>query len=449
MDANRRMPAGALVPRPMLISEVGRRALQQLALREDLTVEALQARRGARLEGTRTARVRDGVAIIPLVGPLFRYDSWDVWWADGTAYETFVADFTAALENPEVHTILVDADTPGGEVNGCAEAASVVYAARGTKPIIGYVGGSATSAGNWVISACDEVVVGPTGMLGCLGAKVVYEDWSAAYAKMGLTEIEVVSEQTPRKNLDPSTEEGRGQVQTMVNAYGEVFLGDLARFYGVDRKTVDADFGRGDVFVGEAAVAAGLARRVSTFEALHAELAATSTQEPAESGILYFFPQQEQHMSQPNAAAGTAAAPAGAQVPEGYVLVRADATADQLAATFGPAVTAIRTVAATAERTRILDIEAAALPGHEALVATLKQDPAVSAGDAALKIVAAERSAGGAALRGLASEEANLQKPGDVPTPPAAAAGTQTGDAQVTTRINATWDALFGKGGKA
>lgn len=50
-----------------------------------------------------------------------------------------------------------------------------------------------------------------------------------------------------------------------------------------------------------------------------------------------------------------------------------------------------RVAGATAERDRILAIEGAAIPGHDALVATLKADSTVSAGDAALQILAAER----------------------------------------------------------
>lgn len=50
-----------------------------------------------------------------------------------------------------------------------------------------------------------------------------------------------------------------------------------------------------------------------------------------------------------------------------------------------------RAAGAADERNRILQIEAAALPGHDALVARLKADGSVSAGDAALQILAAER----------------------------------------------------------
>lgn len=64
-----------------------------------------------------------------------------------------------------------------------------------------------------------------------------------------------------------------------------------------------------------------------------------------------------------------------------------------------------RTEGATAERERILGIEQAALPGHDALVAKLKADPTVSIGEAALQINAAERGLRTAAGKAIANVE--------------------------------------------
>lgn len=47
--------------------------------------------------------------------------------------------------------------------------------------------------------------------------------------------------------------------------------------------------------------------------------------------------------------------------------------------------------AANSEAQRRAEIDAMALPGHEALIAKLKADPSVTVGQAALRIVAAEK----------------------------------------------------------
>lgn len=64
------------------------------------------------------------------------------------------------------------------------------------------------------------------------------------------------------------------------------------------------------------------------------------------------------------------------------------------------------TSGATAERTRILGIEAIAVTGHEALIEGLKQDGKTSPAEAALAILGAEKSVRAAQLKGIESVEA-------------------------------------------
>lgn len=52
---------------------------------------------------------------------------------------------------------------------------------------------------------------------------------------------------------------------------------------------------------------------------------------------------------------------------------------------------AFRAEGATAERERILGVEALAIPGHEPLIASLKADGKTSPGEAAVQILAAEK----------------------------------------------------------
>lgn len=71
---------------------------------------------------------------------------------------------------------------------------------------------------------------------------------------------------------------------------------------------------------------------------------------------------------------------------------------------------------ATAERERILAVEAAALPGHGELIAKLKADGKTSGDQAAAAVIAAERAKRGAKLDDLHA---------DAPAPAPAAATTQ------------------------
>lgn len=63
----------------------------------------------------------------------------------------------------------------------------------------------------------------------------------------------------------------------------------------------------------------------------------------------------------------------------------------------------------TAERDRIIGIEAAAMPGHEAIIKAHKADPSKSAADAALAVIAAENAVRGKHLEALKTDETSVK----------------------------------------
>jgi ClpP class serine protease len=148
-----------------------------------------------------------------------------------------------------------------------------VRSVRGKKPIVAYVGGMGASAAYWIASAADKIVAAPTAQLGSIGVIATYTDDRKAQEASGKTAISIVSSQSPKKNPDPSTDDGRAQIQQRIDAMARVFIGSVAENRGVSAAKVIADFGKGDVFVGADAVAAGLADEIGNFEAVVAELA--------------------------------------------------------------------------------------------------------------------------------------------------------------------------------
>jgi len=80
-------------------------------------------------------------------------------------------------------------------------------------------------------------------------------------------------------------------------------------------------------------------------------------------------------------------------------------TAVQLTAAFPALCSEIALSAATAERTRILGIEANAMPGHEKLVTAMKTDPTVTPDQAAGRIIAADKALRAGELRAIEDVE--------------------------------------------
>jgi len=231
-------------------------------------LKAVAATLGRPLDNTHTVTVRDGVATIPVDGPLFRHADMFTQVSGATSIDTLATDLRAALDDPTIRAVVLAINSPGGEVDGTAEFADQVYAARGVKPIAAYISNDGCSGAYWIASACREVVVAPTAIVGSIGVITAMRH----PADGGARKIEFASRHAPDKRLDPSTTAGRAQIQAMIDATEDVFVTAVARNRGVEKEAVLSDFGAGGVFIGQAAVDAGLADRVGSYEDVVAAL---------------------------------------------------------------------------------------------------------------------------------------------------------------------------------
>lgn len=279
---------------PWAITETALHTILDIAARDNEPPEAVAAKLGKELQNTHKVTERDGVAIIPVTGPLFRYANIFTAISGATSYEMLAQDFTAALESPDISAIILNIDSPGGEVNGCAELASMIFEARGQKPIIAYASGDAASGAYWIASAADEVVASETSGLGSIGVVGVYR--GARQDKNAPATIEIISSQSPDKRLDPETDHGRAKLQARIDAMAEVFVNTVARNRGVEPERVLEQFGGGDILIGKMAITAGLADRIGSLERLITELS-SKTNPASERGFL--LPQPTQTKEKP------------------------------------------------------------------------------------------------------------------------------------------------------
>lgn len=221
-------------------------------------------------------QVIDGVAVIEMIGPAFRYASLMTEICGATSYEKLSALHNEALASTAVKAILFVINSPGGEVTGCADFAKQVRDGCALKPTVAFIDGDASSAACWVATACEHIVISKTGTIGCIGVVAIMQDRRGADEMEGIQNIEIVSSQTPNKRPDATTDAGRAQILRGVDAQASIFLGDVARHRNVDAAGAAEQFGRGDIFVGRYGVKAGLADEVGTFDEVLADLAAMS-----------------------------------------------------------------------------------------------------------------------------------------------------------------------------
>lgn len=255
-----------------LLEERAQEYLAVLNSEHEAKPEALEAYRAKAANRGERLQVREGVAILNVEGPLFKKANLMVEFCGATSYEILRRDLQAALDDPMITSILLNVDSPGGEANGCDELASAIYAARGKKPITAYVSGMAASGGYWIASAAERVVISDLALLGSIGVVLGVQDRTAADERRGVRTVQFVSSQSPGKRPDVNTDEGKGQVQTMVDDLAEVFISAVAKHRGVSTEDVISKFGAGGVKIGAKAVAAGMADEVGQFEAVLASL---------------------------------------------------------------------------------------------------------------------------------------------------------------------------------
>lgn len=255
-----------LLSRPLLASPQAIEAAWEIANRAP---EAVQARQGKPMDGTRTAERRENVAVVPVIGPIFRYADMFTDLCGGVTVEHLARDITTALDDPTCSAIVLEIDSPGGEAAGIGELAAMIRQGTARKPIVAYAGNQCASAAYWIASACSEVVAAPAAMLGSIG---VVMGCTVKAPRAGETRYQFVSSQSPGKRPDLATEGGRSQVQELVDKLATVFISAVADYRGVTPEAVASDFGKGGELVGQHAVDARMADRLGSLESVLADL---------------------------------------------------------------------------------------------------------------------------------------------------------------------------------
>lgn len=220
------------------------------------------------------SRTSDGIAIVRVVGALYRGLFWD-----GYAKVRDAVD--DALADRDVRAVLLDIDSPGGRVSGLFELTRHLFAERQNsgKPMWALASDQATSAAYAIGSACQRFLATPSAIVGSIGALMVHADVSKAERELGLAYTEVVSGE--RKNdlssHKPLNAEGRATMQALVNSAAEQFFAEVSRYRGIPAEDLRAQ--EAAVYVGASAVESrlvdGIANVDEALEQLRANLSAS------------------------------------------------------------------------------------------------------------------------------------------------------------------------------
>ena len=213
-----------------------------------------------------------GIALIPVQGMLVGKLGCLHPWCGMTGYDGIRANFVQAFNDPDVKAIILDIDSPGGEVGGCFDLADMIFAARGKKPIWAVLNENAFSSAYALASAADRICVPRTGGTGSIGVIALIADMSQALKDSGVT-VNII--QFGARKADgypeiPLAPEARKRFQADVNAIGQLFVNTVARNRRVKSSAVAAQ--QAVTFMGQAGVRAGLADYVCAPDAAYRAL---------------------------------------------------------------------------------------------------------------------------------------------------------------------------------
>ena len=237
---------------------------------EKIDIKAIEAQIGKPLDNPKkNYEVIEGVAIIPIEGVLAKRMNLFTEISGGTSMQLIERDFKAAMEDPQVKSILLVIDSPGGTVDGTEELGSLIFRNRGRKAITAYADSLMGSAAYWIGSAADEIVMsGDTTQVGSIGVVATHLDVSKAEESAGYKTTEIVAGKYKRiaSSYAPLSEEGRATIQDIVDHLYSVFVRGVAMNRGVSEEKVLNDMADGRIFLGQKAIKAGLVDRMETLD---------------------------------------------------------------------------------------------------------------------------------------------------------------------------------------
>lgn len=227
------------------------------------------------------------IAVLPVRGMIVPRDSWILQMMGGTALDSLMEGVDICLNEPRIGGIVFDFDTPGGVASGVKCAADYIYGARSVKPMVSVVRYTMASAGYYLGAATSRIIAEPTSMIGSVGSAMEHYDYSKMLEEEG---IKPTIFRSPEYKMEghpdePLTDEARSHFQSRIDELTNDFQSDVAKYRGVDLKTVVADFGKGRTMSAKDAVKCGMIDKMGTFKEVCDQMASgTMARSLAQSG---------------------------------------------------------------------------------------------------------------------------------------------------------------------
>jgi len=136
----------------------------------------------------RAYEVHQGVAIVPIQGLIHKHAAQvqDVSGPSGSSYEHILGDVRTAIADPEVRSVLLHIESPGGLSDGSGATSRAIAELGRQKPIWSLIDGLGASAAYAQAIGAARVYATPSSQVGSIGTMIAMRDTSAAAEKAGV-----------------------------------------------------------------------------------------------------------------------------------------------------------------------------------------------------------------------------------------------------------------------
>ena len=214
---------------------------------------------------------KDGVGIIELKGLI-------------VSSEQILKHLTELRNSPNVKSIVLRIDSPGGAVGASQEIYTEVKRTSEVKPVVASMGSMGASGGYYAALGADNIIANPGTMTGSIGVLVKFPNLESLFEKIGY-KSEVIKS-GPLKDVGasnrPLSDEERNLMQDLIDNVYTQFVRDIAASRSMPEETI-YDLADGRIYSGEQALEVGLIDSLGNFTdaiALAADLGGLDTKDP-------------------------------------------------------------------------------------------------------------------------------------------------------------------------
>ena len=211
--------------------------------------------------GFSDTNIPDGsVAVIQIRSEILKYDQ--PCGPRGT--QSLLNDVKAADQNPNIKSMVLVIDSPGGQVAGTDLLAEAIK--NSTTPVVAFIDGLAASAAYWIISGADKIIANSDlDRIGSIGTMLMVEDLKPALEQLGVKFHEVYASLSTDKNkdfnqvLEGNYDQYRKNVLDVINSK---FLSTVKSY----RSNLDDSTLTGKIFFAPQAIELGLIDQIGTLD---------------------------------------------------------------------------------------------------------------------------------------------------------------------------------------